>query len=442
MNNDKSKNAIQNLGGTPAKNRVNTPSNNGANFWAVQIAPNVLQPRPLCEGKGTCGLALIEDIVPPLANSEALIAAGGTEVLFCIDSSGQTRYATNSIEADPVSSWATFAPFTNPTDLLNTCNCAQFFAVPALVDEAVLNARGCATVPHLKTIMLNADMVQGFPISGKPSTKVLLNLQSSGPGAIVNLGKGDIGELCGPRVVNGLAAGQNGILNANEAPTLNKHLVFPGPVLAGTNRLQGFGCAKNSKGNVANFIGVANQQLVRSSLLPKDPNNVSVSLWATVQSFMSFGVAGSCIDGISVYNNPLDGNRNPYTFRTKTTAPAIPIVTDYTTYSGAVALTIDPATRFIGENALNGLLPTDSCREATPPNGEGRDNFYREFEVAWVKMTTTAFDYTHTFNVERIINNQVYQVSVPFTAPGNKKLGKLFDITLKNPRQQAADVAS
>ena len=442
MNNGNSNNVIQNLGGTPAKTRVNTPSNNGASFWAVQIAPGVFQPVPACINTATCGLAVIDQIAPPLANGAALIAVGGVEVLFCVDSKGKTRYSTSSVQANPANSWTDLIPFTNAADLTNTCNCAQFFAIPALIDEAVLNARGCATLPHPKTIMLNADMVQNFPMSGKPGAKVLLNLQLSGPGAIANLGKGDIGELCGPRVVNGLAAASNGILNSNEAPTKNKNLVFPSPVIAGTNRLQGFGCIKNSKGNAANFIGVANQQIARSSLLPTDPNDVSVSLWATVQSFMSLGVAGSCINGVSIYNNPLDGIRNPYTSNKKTTAPAIPVVLDYSTYSGSVVLPIDPATRFIGENALNGLLPTDVCTEATPPNGEGRDNFYREFEVAWVKMTTVAYDYIHTFSVQRIINGQTYQVSVPFTAPGNKKLGKLFDIILKNPRQRAADITS
>ena len=162
--------------------------------------------------------------------------------------------------------------------------------------------------------MLNADMVQNFPISGAGPVK---NLIAANPGAIQDMGVGDLGEICSPAVVvrNGAP-----ILNSNQV-IANRNLVFPQAALAGritnlncagTNALnagcplnpqlrnvnQGFGCVKNSIGNPPNFLGQANVQTMGSSLLPADPNVPSVSLWATVQSFLTLGVAGSCIQGM------------------------------------------------------------------------------------------------------------------------------------------------
>ena len=62
-------------------------------------------------------------------------------------------------------------------------------------------------------------------------------------------------------------------------------------------------------------------------------------------------------------------------------------------------------------------------------------------------MVTVGFDYITTFRSQRIINGNNIDtrpttVTIPYTAPGNKKLGKLFDIILLNPRQRAADVAN
>ena len=208
-----------------------------------------------------------------------------------------------SLQVNPAASWTTLNAFTNRAQPTNPCNCAQFFAIPPLLDSAILTARGCTLGPHPQTIMLNADMVQNFPISGAGPVP---NLIEANPGAIQNIGVGDIGELCSPAVVT-----------ANP----NQDLTFPQPSMAGrvrvrncaganafnvgcplnpiqVNTLQGFGCVKNSRGNPANFLGVANTQTIASTLLPADPNTPAVSLWATVQSFLTLGLGGSCIEGI------------------------------------------------------------------------------------------------------------------------------------------------
>ena len=102
---------------------------------------------------------------------------------------------------------------------------------------------------------------------------------------------------------------------------------------------------------------------------------------------------------------------------------------------------------FVGENALSGGAVV-ACIEATRPFGEGRDNFYREFEIAFVKMVTVGFTYSHTFKLERVINGVrrpqtgPVLVSVPVTASGNGKLGRLTDIILKNPRQTRTNINS
>ena len=406
------------------------------------MAPGVLQPVPLCVGLGTCGPIAIAFANPSVPNAAALLATrpAGVEVIFCV-TNGVTRYTTRTLEVDPSGAWTTLSPFANSLDPTNGCNCAQFFAIPPMLDTTILIARGCAMAPHPKTVMLNADMVQNFPISAVGGVK---NLVSSGAGVINNIGTGVFGELCAPFVVaaNPATPPAAGILNSNIA-VANTKLTFPQPVAAITGvSTQGFGCVQNSVGNPPNFIGVANVQNVASTLLPKDPNNPAVSLWATIQQFMTVPVAGSCIEGISVYNNPLDGTTNPYTGARQTAVP------NYGSYSGRV---VSPGTAgsFIGRNGLNGLTTdpatgvTAGCTEATPPNGEGRDNFYREFEVAYVKMVTAGFTYSHSFSaVQRIMNGVVSSVTVPYTAPGNGKLGPLFDIILKNPRQVRAHLDS
>ena len=327
------------------------------------------------------------------------------------------------------------------SDPKNGCNCAQFFAVPPLLDGSVLQANGCALAPHPKPIMLNSDMATNFPISGEAGVK---NVVSNGVGTINNIGKGDVGELCAPFAVVGNAVmtpAANGRLNVNEA-TSNTHLTFPQPALAAGSTVsqQGFGCVKNSVGNPANNINKQNTQTLGSSLLPKDPNNAAVSLWATVQSFMTIGIPNSCINGISVYNNPLDGPKNPYTFATQSAIP------NYGQYSGSVAAPFTYSDsnnkRFIGQNKLNGLPTASVCTAATPPLGEGRDNFYREFEVAWTKMVTSGFKYSKTFTSYRVMNGAQSTVTVQYTAPGNGKLGQLFDISFTNKRQTSSDIAS
>ena len=387
----------------------------GTNFWAVEVAPGVLRPIPVCIGLGTCGVE--------------------NDAIFC-KVKGVTRYSTDTVDDDndPVDTWTTLSKYTNSSDSTNACNCAQFFAKPPLIDGAILTARGCAVGPHPKTVMLNADMVQNFPISGAGGVK---NLISSGAGVINNIGTGVFGELCAPFVVvsNPATFPAPGRLNSNNAVN-NTQLTFPQRVLASLTTVsnQGFGCVTNSVGNPPSFIGVTNVQNAASTLLPKDSNNAAVSLWATVQLFMTGGIHGSCIGGISVYNNPLDGKRNPYTGLTQNAVP------NYSIYSGSIAVPLNN-NGFIGQNKLNGL--TSNCVSATPSNGEGRDNFYREFEVAWVKMVTVGFSYSHIFkNVERVIKGVASKVTVPYTAPGNGKLGSLSDIILKNPRQIRANINS
>ena len=192
--------------------------------------------------------------------------------------------ATRSLDVNPANSWTTLNAFTNRAQPTNPCNCAQFFAIPPLLDGAILTARGCALGPHPKTVMLNADMVQNFPISGAGPVK---NLIAANPGAIQNIGVGDLGELCAPAVVVRAALGTT-ILNANQVAA-NRNLVFPQVALAGriTNQncaganafnvgcplnpqfrtiSQGFGCVKNSIGNPPNFLGLANVQTMGSSL--------------------------------------------------------------------------------------------------------------------------------------------------------------------------------
>ena len=416
----------------------------------MQVAPGVLQPIPAClTGQvgppaipaASCGVAGIVGAVPPVPNAAALLATTppGAEVMFCVVN-GVTHYATQSIETNPADSWLTLSQFANSADITNPCNCLQFFALPQLLDARIFTNRGCALGPHPKTIMLNADMVQGFPISGEFGVK---NLISANPGAIQDIGLGEINELCAPFVVTDSSRAANGIKNANQA-VRNTNNVFPVPQLrlASTSiraTAQGFGCVKNSRGNLPNFIGSRNTQTIASTLLPKDPNNVAVSLWATVNSFMTAGVGGSCVEGISVYNNPLDGARNPYTGAAKTAVP------NYDTYSGSVLQPLVGTRRFIGQNFINGLAADLPCTEATNVLGEGMHTFYREFEVAYTKMTTSGFKYSTVFQSQRVIAGVPSQVEVPYNAPLGAKalspLGTLYDIKLTNPNQRLTDIS-
>ena len=224
---------------------------------------------------------------------------------------------SRSLDVNPATSWTTLNAFTDRTQPTNPCNCAQFFAVPPLLDSAILAARGCELGPHPKTMMLNSDMVQVFPMSGAGP---VVNLIEVNPGAIQDLGVGDIDEICSPAVVT---------------PNPSLDLIFPQASIAGrirnkncaganefnagcplnpiqVNTLQGYGCVKNSHGNPANFLGVANIQTIASTLLTVDPNTPSVSLWATVQSFLTLGLGGSCIEGIFYnlyYVNSVTSNR-------------------------------------------------------------------------------------------------------------------------------------
>ena len=415
----------------------------------MQVAPGVFQPIPAClTGQAgppaipaaSCGVAAINGAVPAVPNAAVLLATipPGQEVIFCVVN-GVTHYATKSVETNPADAWLTLSQFANSADITNPCNCVQFFALPQLLDARVFTNRGCALGPHPKTIMLNADMVQGFPISGEGPVK---NLISANPKAIQNIGLGDINELCAPFVVSDSSRAANGIKNANQA-NANTNNVFPVPQLrlASTSikaTSQGFGCVKNSRGNLPNFIGSKNIQTIASTLLTKDPNNVAISLWATVNSFMTAGVGGRCVEGISIFNNPLDGARNPYTGAAKTAVP------NYDTYSGSVLQPLVGTRRFIGQNYINGLAANLICTEATNVLGEGMHTFYREFEVAYTKMTTSGFKYSTVFQSQRLIASVPSQVAVPFNAPLGAKvlspLGTLRDIKLTNPKQTLADV--
>ena len=56
LNNPHQANVNQNEGGNTANPTPYTPDNSGTNFWAVQIAPGVQQPVPLCIDTATCGV--------------------------------------------------------------------------------------------------------------------------------------------------------------------------------------------------------------------------------------------------------------------------------------------------------------------------------------------------------------------------------------------------
>ena len=232
---------------------------------------------------------------------------------------------------------------------------------------------------------------------------------------------GFIDELCGPMVTSleQQTAPLPLRLNTNEAVG-NTNLVFPAEMIdpVGTPILKGFGCVSNTIGDYPSLSTPAalNKQKLKSSLLPKDPVVPSVSLWETMQSFMTLSFGG-CLEGISTFNG------------------------HFAPYGGSVKIPL-PVGSFIGDNA-------GVCTDATPQFANGRDNFYREFEIAFTKMTTVGYTYSHTFApptvttytdvLEAVTNNAINGISVfidPATstakditiAKANGKLGTLIDI--------------
>ena len=348
-------------------------------------------------GQGpTCGLTL---------NSE----------LFC-------KYNGITHIGGPDQTMGDLASFATPADPLNPCNCVEFFAVPNNPLPA-----NCAMTPHPKIIMLNSDMVQSFPITAKSGQT------SVNDSPALNIETGIDGELCGPIVTNFEDAVNAPLrFNTNEAAD-NNHLVFPGQVVAPDGKIinQGLGCVQNTIGNVPNLggAGLGNNQTLHSSLLPKDPTNTAVSLWETVQSFMTVSL-GACVEGISTFNG------------------------HFAPYGGSVKRSL-PTNSYIGDNSVPAL-----CTDPVPPMGNGRDIFYREFEIAFTKMTTVAYTYSHTFSPPTVttyvdkapltfitpglpVNNTAINgisvfinpstgtaQSINMVASGNGKLGILFDANL------------
>ena len=290
--------------------------------------------------------------------------------------------------------------FGNRLQPLNACNCAPFFAIPSVALPA-----NCAMAPHPKTIMLNADMVQHFPISSQTGVTNVVDTPA------LAIGTGLKGELCGPVVTNlaSQAAPRPRRFNTNQAVN-NNNLVFPAPVIDANGNIfnQGFGCVGNTVGNTPNLggVGAGNVQTQHSSLLPKDPTANGVSLWATMSSLMSFPLGG-CLEGISTYN----GLMNPY--------------------GGSVK---NPVNGFVGKNVASfpvgaaQAITLAQCTDPAPAFGNGRDNFYREFEIAFTKMTTVGFTYSHTFTaptVRRFVDNAPLTLVPPGPAVTNTAINGL-----------------
>ena len=307
-------------------------------------------------------------------------------------------------------------------DPLNPCNCAEFFTVPSNPVPG-----NCTMIPHAKTIMLNADLAPNFPMTSQAGTNNVLDTPA------LALGTGVDGEFCGHLATNlgSQTAPIPAQFNTNEA-VANFDLVFSAAVVGPTGAAinQGFGCVQNSIGDAPSLgaAGAGNVQTLHSSLLPKDPTNTAVSLWETVNSFVDFTL-GACVEGISTFNG------------------------HFAPYGGSVKRPLAPGS-FIGDGA------TAICNDPTPKMNNGRDNFYREFEIAFTKMTTVGYTYTHTFSPPTIttftdnaplalakpraavVNDAINGVSVftdpvtktvkPITmvASGNGKLGLLFEFPI------------
>ena len=352
----------------------------------------------------TCGLTLLEEV-------------------FCTYN-GVTHVGPRpTLEAPDTPILGTFFNSLMNTDPLNPCNCAPFFAAPNRALPA-----NCAMAPHGKTIMLNADMVQAFPITAQSGQNNVLNTPA------LEIGLGVDVELCGKKVtdLSSQIAPRPPRLNTNQRVN-NNNLVFPEAVFSATETIsaQGFGCVSNTIGDGPSLgpRATLNKQTLHSSLLPKDPTNTAVSLWETVQSFMTLSLGG-CLEGISTFNG------------------------HFAPYGGSVKIPL-PAGSYIGNNAIG-----TQCTDPTPQFLNGRDNFYREFEIAFTKMSTVGYTYSHTFNpptvtsytdltgqaevppLPAVINNAINGISVfidPATgtaksinmvASGDGKLGRLFDANL------------
>eukprot|EP01038_Epipyxis_sp_PR26KG_P012773 gene12773-17125_t len=191
--------------------------NKGSNFWAVQVVSGVPQPVPQCELDGTCGLTVNNDI-------------------FCVTPNGVTRTSTGGNQ-----NYAQLIQYQTPNNINNACNCVQFFAL--LPNPIPAN---CLMGEHPKTIMLNADMAQNFPITTPVAT---------------NGFKGKIDELCAPFVTA-------------KAKVNGGNIMFPQQFINenGATVLQGFGCVTNSKGNLKKN----NVQTVTGDSLISDPNSLPI----------------------------------------------------------------------------------------------------------------------------------------------------------------------
>eukprot|EP01038_Epipyxis_sp_PR26KG_P006816 gene6816-9332_t len=309
LNNDFQADVIgTDLKGTTATG--NAAKNKGSNFWAVQVVSGAPQPVPQCELDATCGLTINNDI-------------------FCVTPNGVTRTSTGGNQ-----NYAQLIQYQTPNNINNACNCVQFFA---LVKNPL--PANCLMGEHPKTIMLNADMAQNFPITTP--------VASSGF-------KGKIDELCAPFVTA-------------KPKKSGGDIIFPQQFINdnGATVLQGFGCVTNSKGNLKKN----NVQTVNSDSLVSDPTSLSISLWATVQYFMTFGVADTCVNGISL--------KYPACY----------------TCGANVGTVVKPLNSggFIGQNAFSSPPISTTCQLATLTKGRGRDKFYRAFELAWQKMVTVGY---------------------------------------------------
>ena len=118
--------------------------------------------------------------------------------------------------------------------------------------------KNCALAPHPKTIMLNSDMAQNFPIA-------------FGTGAVTPTNpKGLIGELCAPFVVS---------RTATNFKAMGKEM-FPTNTAVQTStgvwQTTSFGCVMNTIGDGR----PGNKQTIISTKLVTDPANAAVNLFA------------------------------------------------------------------------------------------------------------------------------------------------------------------
>jgi len=332
--------------------------NSGANFWAVQIVAGTQAPVPACAvgaiatiggtktapGIPTCGVDVNNNIFCIVSTASTPTITGGITSAPTVGLPGTNTLTSTGNNLG----WADFKQYMRPADNTWPCNCAQFFA--AIQNPNPLN---CLPGPHPKTQMLNSDMVQNFPNQA--------DIDKTAAAAAPNAFKGTIGAICGPIVTNKAATNFKSATVGTPSGQLKWPALFIGPT--GATVQQGFGCVKNTIGNLA----AGNSQVFIATDPVSDPNVPSVSLTAEVQQFMTIGPLGEvCINGMSTYSG---------------TGP----------YVGTVTVPLQ-GKDFIGKNALNGGLTTPpGCVPITPAWGQGRDNFYRAFEKAYVKMTTVGY---------------------------------------------------